>query len=145
MANCGHDHSHDFKLDKKLEWIDQIGIWLSLVCLVHCALTPALLLLLPALYWGGDYTHMALAVLLPILALLAFIPGFRMHKDWVILVMGLVGLALIVSALWAKSAGLEIGLTVNGSLLLIGAHWRNRILKNRLGKSPRIQAYGESL
>ena len=99
--------------------------------MVHCILTPIVLLLLPMLTFAkSEWVHLVLAGVLPIIAVGAFVPGVRRHKDWVVIQIGLVGLALIVFAAldpfhWLNEIT-EGAVTSCGSLTLIAAHLRNR-------------------
>src|SRR3954465_14819181 len=60
---------------------DRAGICLSVICIVHCILTPIILVLLPMLqifeiYHGS--MHVVFACIIPALALAAFIPGYKL-------------------------------------------------------------------
>ncbi len=113
---------------------DRLGIAGSLLCVMHCALTPLLIGYLSAVglgVVGDEIVHKILAVLLLCVAVLAFAPGYKRHANVAVLTAGVAGVGLIVAGglLLAPfiGHGLEIGLTVIGSLLLIGAHavnWR---------------------
>lgn len=138
MSDCGHNHDHDHS--RTIDWLDQIGIWASFVCLIHCALTPIVLAVMPMLIWGGDRMHVILAAILPLIALAAFIPGYLQHRQWTVLALAVAGLSLIVLALGAPKPYAEIALTMSGSLLLIRAHWRNRQLKYTHDKCQKTRA-----
>lgn len=110
---------------------DQAGIWLSSLCLVHCLLTPFILLGLPALslFKLSESLHEALAIILPAIALVAFVPGFRRHHQIRVLVLGAIGLLLIIGAALFNAQlapALEALITISGSLLLVRAHVLNR-------------------
>lgn len=92
---------------------------------------PFIVLLLPTLtFFSTDLTHKLLAAALPLVALVAFVPGYRRHRQKVVLWLGLSGLVLIVFAAVAAFRLLtpiqEIAITVSGSAFLIAAHWYNR-------------------
>lgn len=116
---------------KKNGW-DSFGIAVSGVCVVHCLMLPVVLSLLP-LWPAAEVFH---AWLHPIFALIlvpttaiAAVTGFRKHRQRSIVVILAAGLAVILSAgvlgHAAPGATLETALTVAGSALLIGGHWRN--------------------
>lgn len=114
-------------------YADRVGIWLSSLCLIHCMLTPLILLGLPALslFKFSESLHQALAVVLPVIALVAFIPGYRHHRRTNILWLAASGLMLIVGAALgaaALSPILEALITITGSLALVRAHWLNERL-----------------
>ncbi|HVK60147.1 MAG TPA: MerC domain-containing protein [Bdellovibrionales bacterium] len=113
---------------------DKLGICLSGLCLVHCLLTPVVLIALPSLtlvsFESHHIFHEVLLVILPIVALAAFIPGFRRHGDkrvffWSVPALALMAVAVTVfhDAIW-----IQAGLTITGSILLIKAHMLNRHL-----------------
>ena len=119
---------------------DRLGICLSGLCILHCALTPVLLVGLPALnlsgfpFPGGDF-HVVIAVFIGCAALLAFIPGFRAHRNRQVFAWAIPGfLAIVLAAFLGKAdvgfahlgqAG-EAALSIFGSVLLIRAHLLNR-------------------
>lgn len=128
------------------DWRDRLGIGLSLLCLVHCILTPVLLALLPvgaALgFWEHGF-HQVFLLIVPFVALIAFIPGWRRHGDARIWILGVLGIALLALGVavaeffghgvgaggvaWAPLAA-ELGFTIAGGACLIRAHLLNREL-----------------
>jgi hypothetical protein len=114
-------------------WADRLGICLSGLCVVHCAMMPILVLAIPTLEMGflHEFFHESLLVVLPVLAVAAFVPGYRKHRDARVFLWSLPGLVLI--ALGALVFGHESliaqgALTIAGSVLLIRAHQVNRKL-----------------
>ena len=117
---------------------DRVGIAGSLLCVAHCAITPLVIGYLSVMgleFLGDEIIHQILAICLLGIALLAFIPGFRHHKNRLILVAGGLGITLLVTASFfvehLLSHGAELGLTIAGSLLLVGAHAANWRLASR--------------
>jgi hypothetical protein len=114
---------------------DRVGIGISGVCMVHCLLLPVLLATLPlwplaeALHGG---LHVAFAVLLVPTTLLAGRSGYRKHRQRGVLVLLVGGLVVVIAAsvLGHEMPGAfaETSLTLLGSGLLVGGHWRNRRL-----------------
>src|ERR1700747_2265763 len=86
--------------------VDQIGIWTSTLCVIHCLLTPVLLSLsavtahfLPS----EERTHRTLAVVIASLGALALVKGYRTHRSLRVLVLMVVGLAFIFGgAYWGN-------------------------------------------
>ncbi|MEM1158649.1 MAG: MerC domain-containing protein [Verrucomicrobiota bacterium] len=80
-------------------WLDSLAIGMSLVCAVHCLITPALLVLMPILattFWVHQDFHLwMLFLVLPVTGV-AFFLGCRKHKDRIVLFLGGMGLTLLV-------------------------------------------------
>ncbi len=113
--------------------LDKLGIWLSGVCMIHCLLTPILLLLLPMFSLAkSEWVHILLACVLPLITLAAFMPGYRRHHDKAVIALGVLGLVFIAFAafdpLHLLNEITESMVTTFGSLSLISGHIRNRRL-----------------
>jgi hypothetical protein len=111
---------------------DQIGIWTSTLCVIHCLLTPVLLSLsavsahfLPS----EEKTHRTLAVVIAMLGAIALVKGYRKHRSSRVLVLMVVGLAFIFTgAYWGDrlpSHTAEVVVTLLGSGFMIAAHRTN--------------------
>lgn len=112
---------------------DRLGICLSGLCVVHCILTPIILIFLPALpFLASPLVHQLLAIILPFIAIAAFVPGWRRHRDARIFAWGICGLALLVFAAFSPGGILttlqETLISIIGSAALIHAHLINRRL-----------------
>ncbi len=109
---------------------DKIGIALSGLCLAHCLLVPALILLLPALsfqFFENEWIHWVLIACAIPVSLYAFIRGLRCHKCWHPGLIGLTGLLfLIAGVLLAPNETMEVALTVAGAVLLATGHVFNQ-------------------
>ncbi len=111
---------------------DRLGIVGSALCIIHCLALPFLIgaLSLGALgFLADEIFHQILAVLLLGVALFAFIPGFRHHGNKLVVIGGMAGISLLLATGFLLdhfiSHGLEIGLTVVASLVLLSAHFAN--------------------
>lgn len=85
----------DFKNSAK---VDRIGILASVLCAIHCALTPILLILLPTFgkAWAHPSTHWGMALIVIPIALFMMRKGYKKHgRKWVVL-MGSVGIVFII-------------------------------------------------
>jgi uncharacterized membrane protein len=78
--------------------VDQIGVWTSILCVVHCLLTPVVLSLsavsahfLPS----EEKTHRTLAVAIAALGAIALLKGYHRHRSWRALALMTVGLSFI--------------------------------------------------
>lgn len=125
------------------DWRDRLGICLSVLCLVHCLLTPVIMGLLPmgALlgFWQHGF-HQVFLMVIPAVALIAFVPGWRQHRDMRVWAWGGVGILLLAFGVgvaeffgheavgdWRALAA-ELVLTALGGACLIRAHLLNRAL-----------------
>lgn len=80
--------------------LDRFGATGSIVCALHCALTPLLLAAIPSLglsVWLGDGFERGFVTFVTVLGLFSMIWGYRRHRVFRALGMLLFGLA----ALWA--------------------------------------------
>jgi hypothetical protein len=116
-------------------WADRLGIGASVLCLLHCLALPFALTAVAG-WSGADHgTFHVLAALtaLPLAALAAW-PGYKVHRRRHVAGLFVLGGLLIAGALpaetWIGHDG-HIGLTVAGSLLLVGGHVRNWNLRAR--------------
>lgn len=114
-------------------WADRFGVVLSSVCAVHCILTPVVFLLLPSLHLAEFHEsfHHTLLVILPLLALVAFVPGYRGHRDLRVFMWAFPGFALILASAFFFEHSHELMptvLSVAGSISLVRAHLLNRHL-----------------
>ncbi len=107
---------------------DMAGVSASLLCVLHCLATPLLITTLPVLAATEHLTHSVLSLVMLVIGLAAFIPGYRKHRKLSVSLTAALGLALLISAtLLPENAGaiLEPLLVVGGGLILISAHIRN--------------------
>ena len=108
---------------------DCAGIGASLLCVAHCVATPLLVVLIPATELFERETHAAFALTIMSIGLLAFIPGFRDHRRWRVVLLGLIGFGMLSAGVVIPegviSETTEKGLTVLGGITLISAHLRN--------------------
>lgn len=115
-------------------WADRLGICLSGLCLIHCLVTPIVLIMLPSVtlasFEGHHIFHEVLMVILPVVALAAFVPGFRKHKDARVFFWSVPALVLITIAatVFHDDVWIQAAMTITGSALLIKAHLLNRHL-----------------
>lgn len=116
---------------------DRLGICLSGLCILHCALTPLALVALPSLGFviADELVHVAFAGGIAAAGFLAFVPGYLAHRDRLVFAWAVPGFFLIVAAAAAGARLDSLGgrfaealVTVLGSVLLIQAHRLNRRL-----------------
>lgn len=129
---------------------DMIAAAVSGLCVLHCLLTPLLLLLggvgvletVLGTALSSDWVHYVLLV--PVIILLAWsLPAARcQHQDPMPLRIAGTGLALLLVSLLVPAA-LEPWLAASGGLLLMGAHLLNRNLLHRLSAAvgPQVASH----
>ena len=111
---------------------DKLAMALSTACAIHCFLTPSFVLLTSGLIsfsFDNEVLHnLILFVAVPI-SLYALISGNANHKILYLLPVGIIGLSLLVLAVFLGEAFLgELGeksLTLIGSVLVVFAHFKN--------------------
>ena len=125
---------------KKNQFWDKVGICASSICLVHCLITPFILLAYPAInmaYADNEYFHFIMAIFVIGAALMAVLPHCKKHDHKDIIVLALSGSGLILFAVLGHEIlgeVLEHILTIIGSIIMLTAHYKN--IKVRHGKCP---------
>ena len=141
-------------------WLDSLAISMSVICAIHCLLTPVLIVLFPILtttFWVHKDFHLwMLLFVLPITSFAVFL-GCRKHRDKLVLTLGAFGLGclflvsayesffhfnqtLLHSDVCPKCAdgtlrahfSITTFANILGGLLLASAHIRNFFLCRRL-------------
>ncbi len=114
---------------------DKAAIGLSLVCVIHCLLTPVAITLVPALgatFLEDESFHYAVLFLVVPTSLFALGLGCRKHGRAQILITGLIGLLVLISPpILGEEVTGELGekvLTVAGAGIIAWAHVRNFML-----------------
>ena len=82
-------------------WRDWLGVVASVGCAIHCAAMPFVFAYLPALglsFLADEAFHKWMALVCFLIAIVAFVPGIRKHKNWTPLSVAVVGLTLITYA-----------------------------------------------
>ena len=77
---------------------DRIGIFASVLCAIHCALTPVLLILLPTFgkAWAHPSTHWGMALIVIPIAGFMMKKGYQSHgKKWIV-GLGAIGIICII-------------------------------------------------
>jgi len=78
--------------------IDSIGIITSILCAIHCALTPFLLILLPTFgkAWAHPATHWGMALIVIPIAIFMMRKGYQKTHKKKILYIGSLGILFII-------------------------------------------------
>ena len=124
-------HQHHLK-------VDVAGQLLSTVCAVHCIATPLVLGLIPAATPFMGNAHPVLLAFVIAIALWAFIPGYRCHRQGHVVGLAMAGIALLAvgAIFFHDNLQVDTGLSLMGAMLMMGAHWRNRRMLQRAHGSP---------
>lgn len=135
------------EIDLRVRRWDSLGVVVSALCVAHCVGTPLLLGLLPAFglsFLARDGFHQALAALVLVVAVLAFVPGYRAHKKPSVPVLGAIGIALLGGAAFAPGLTVvgESVITAVGGTVLVAAHVLNRRLLSHQHQHPPHPAGG---
>ncbi len=118
---------------------DKVSVGISVLCLFHCLLFPSLMVVLSSfisLTLNSELIHYMLLFIVVPISSFALIVGLNNHKNSFIFFVGLLGLAILVSALLIELpitiiSG-EILLTIVGSFLVSFAHYKNYKLCNHM-------------
>lgn len=119
--------------NQKMIW-DNVGIFFSGLCALHCLLVPVLLISFPSLgaylVDGQDPLHKAIFAVILVVAAVAFSIGYRIHRNSKPILLMSLGMATImlgtfVAPVWWGQTW-EYLLTVLGGGVLIRAHFLNR-------------------
>lgn len=126
-------------LAKSVPFFDRFSIGVSFLCMLHCLVTPLLIVAIPTLgatFFAGETLHFCLIFVVVPCSIFALWVGCRQHKHVLSGLLGVFGLCCLVFALNLESLSIdhvwETPLTVLGSLLLSLAHIRNFQLCRRL-------------
>jgi len=87
-------------------WRDWVGIVASIGCAIHCAAMPFVIAFLPALglsFLADESFHQWMALACFLIAIAAFVPGFRKHRRMTPIAIASVGLVLITSAAFGSA------------------------------------------
>ena len=80
-------------------WLDSLAISMSVICAVHCLLTPVLLALLPIIsttFWVHENFHLWMVFLVVPTTSAAVFMGCRKHKDKAVAILSITGLSFIL-------------------------------------------------
>ena len=78
---------------------DRLGVIASVLCAIHCAITPLLLFILPSFgrVWAHPASHWGMALLVIPVAATMVLRGFRYHRRKWVVGCGSIGISLIIA------------------------------------------------
>lgn len=125
---------------------DKMAIFLSSLCVIHCLITPILIIALPSLgsmfASNHEIFHKVLLFFVLPVGLVALYAGYRHHQSAKVFAVGVVGLSLLTFAAffvherWGELA--ETVLTVFASIIIVIAHLMNFRLRQRADSGEKI-------
>jgi CDP-diglyceride synthetase len=116
------------------EFWDRIGISASILCAIHCVLTPLLVILIPFAgnFLAGAWIHVAIAVVIFPVAIWALWNGYRRHRHPRILIAGGIGLLFMAAGMFfegathsSRESALQTLFMIAAGLTLASAHYFN--------------------
>lgn len=119
--------------EPQVEFLDRVGISASILCVLHCLATPFLVMSLPLLgHWVNNFWfHIAMAIFIFPVAIVALFNGYKIHKRAYILALGGIGLGFIGAGLLTQNHHHHHGpnqsflFTALGGAFLVSAHLLN--------------------
>ena len=125
---------------------DKMAIFLSSLCVIHCLVTPIVIIALPSLGSlfadNHEVFHKVLLFFVLPVGLVALYAGYRHHHSAKVFSVGLLGLSLLTIAAffvherWGEVA--ETVLTVLASVIIVIAHLMNFRLRQRADSDEKI-------
>ena len=120
--------------EKAILSLDNLGIFASVLCLIHCLAMPFVVAAIPfiGMQWQwlqSETTENVLIAFIVGFAVFAIIPGYREHKKPIALAGLVIGLTLVAAVALLRGqfpANFELPLISAGNLLLVGTHLLNR-------------------
>ena len=118
---------------RNLTTLDNVGIFCSGACAVHCLSIPVLTFFTPALtsYFENQWIHITLLFFVIPIAGFSFIRQKKIHGNSKPMMFGLLGVAFLVMQVVLEqifhthNRGLDMTLSIIGSSFLITGHIRN--------------------
>lgn len=111
---------------------DRIAMGLSLACVLHCLLTPSLIVLsygVSSFTIESELVHYLIILLTVPISIFALTLGYKNHKGVSFFVTGVIGISVLILAVIMGEDILgdvgEKGLTLVGSIIVIYAHYSN--------------------
>lgn len=111
--------------------VDQLGVYVSAACAVHCLSLPVLLAAIPtvgSIMYIGEGIEVILAIGAVLLAVACLCWGFRIHRKKRLFLTFTAALVFIVWGQLFAEGWWEVALVVTGAAGLVGSHLLNRKL-----------------
>jgi hypothetical protein len=127
-------HNLDLYAKSMTEFWDRLGISASLICAIHCILTPFLVLLVPFIgsVFADKWFHIGIAAVVFPVAAFALWRGYRHHRLLKVLALGAVGLVFMAMGMYMGDSDftsaygtIQTLFMIAAGLLLASAHYFN--------------------
>ncbi|MBI5173727.1 MAG: MerC domain-containing protein [Candidatus Melainabacteria bacterium] len=125
----------DMGADKAILSLDNLGIFASIACLIHCLAMPVLIATVPFIglnlsFLEEEWVENILIAAIVGFAVFAIVPGYFRHKKPIALVGLLLGMTMVGLVALGRNtvvdAKLELTLIAVGNLILVITHLLNR-------------------
>lgn len=106
---------------------DKLAVTFSMVCVLHCFFTPSFIILTSTVLSvsvNNGFIHLAILLAATPISLFALILGYKNHKIFSVLLIGMMGLFTLIFALLLGESGEKL-MTLMGSILVSYSHFRN--------------------
>ena len=107
---------------------DYTSLSLAGICAVHCFLAPVALIFFPVvgstLLFEEIFHELILLLVVPASVVAIFL-GCRRHKDFKVIMLGVVGLCFLVAGTFAATVYQDSALTFVGAFIMASGHLRN--------------------
>lgn len=118
------------------EFWDRLGISASLICILHCILTPILVISIPVAgeLASHEWFHGSMILIVVPVAVWALWNGYRLHRNPTVIWLGIAGVLSMILALvlGSKNFNVEFIFMIIAGSLLASAHWLNlRVCRRR--------------
>ncbi|MBN8540228.1 MAG: MerC domain-containing protein [Deltaproteobacteria bacterium] len=100
------------------DWRDRLGVCLSALCMAHCLLTPLVLAVVPlgtAIGFWHSGVHLVFLFVVPLIAAIAFIPGWRLHRNSRVWIFAAIGFVFLLT-------GSQVGLLFGAEQVMHAGH-----------------------
>ncbi len=107
---------------------DYTSISLASICVVHCFLMPVALILFPVVgstFVFEEIFHELMLFLVIPASVVAIFLGCRRHKDFNVIMLGILGLGFLLAGAFAAAGYGEYIFTFIGAFIMISGHLRN--------------------
>ena len=104
------------------------SISLAGICAVHCFLMPVALILFPVVgstFLSEEIFHEFILLLVIPASVVAIFLGCRRHKDFKVIMLGIVGLCFLLLGAFAATGYEDFVLTLIGASIMASGHLRN--------------------